>query len=108
MKNWGIGRSPYRSRCGSCGAQLVGAGSQLVYFVSPVARGDCLNLAALLLPNLGGERVAVIVGLTDRPDLKLRRRLERAALHPFERLVEIADLPDPVAADELLRLGERA
>src|SRR5262249_5516767 len=40
--------------------------------------------------------------------LDLDATVERGSLDPRDRLVEIADLPDPVARDELLGFGERA
>src|SRR5690606_39947876 len=63
----------------------------------------------LLLPELGCERLAEVLGLEDRPDfeLGLRARRVRAALRPLDRLVHRLHLPEPVAGDELLRLGER-
>src|SRR3546814_12099279 len=65
----------------------------------------CLTLARLV----GGDLLEILHAV-ERADLDLAgaEHRVRAALHPFDRFVERLHLPDPVAGDELLGLGERA
>src|SRR4051812_49209560 len=71
---------------------------------------DRLLDAVLAIPDrrvvaaLGEE----VLGFEDRPDLDLGPAVERCLLEPLDRLVQAADLPDPVARDELLGLAEGA
>ena len=72
-----------------------------------------LGLAAhlrLALAQLGGELVAEVLGLEHRPDLDhaVIAVGVRDPLDPLDRLVERLDLPQPVARQQLLGLGERA
>src|SRR4051812_6271342 len=61
----------------------------------------------LLLTQLGRELVSEVVALEDLTQLDIAF-LEGNALRPLDRLLLRLHLPDPVAGDELLRLGERA
>src|SRR5918992_5298956 len=71
------------------------------------------NYPVLLAAELLPERVLPLSPLTLRkvirlghlPDLDLRV-VDRAALHPLDRLIERLHLQNPEAGDELLRLGE--
>src|SRR4051812_30766481 len=80
-------------------------------------RRDGCRLAALpcaklrpqslfLLPQLGRELLAKVLGLEDWPNLDLGLATHRVgtALDPLDRLVERLYLPDPVAGDQFLRL----
>src|SRR4051812_35173468 len=71
--------------------------------------GRLVSQAVLQLAQLGRHLVAEIVGLEDLPDLDLAATLRRvrAALGPLDGLVERLALPQPVAGDQLLGLGER-
>src|ERR687885_730136 len=60
----------------------------------------------LLLPELGGELGAEVLGLEHRANLDLRTAAEGCPLEPLDGLFHRPDLPDPVAGDELLGLGE--
>src|SRR5262249_22452511 len=81
-----------------------------------LARGpERLQLVEALLEPLlirlevGGVLGREVLGLEERADLDLRllaRHRVRAAAHPLDGLVQRLDLPDPVARDELLGLGE--
>src|SRR5690606_36983568 len=64
--------------------------------------------AVFLLADLRGVVLAEVLRLEARPDLDLgfSRHWIRAAAHPFQRLVHRPHLPDPVAGNQLLRLGE--
>src|SRR3954447_19402213 len=73
----------------------------------PLLLGGLLAQPLLLVAQLGGELLAEVVGLDELAQLHLAVR-ERGALQPLERLLLRLHLPDPVAGDELLRLGERA
>src|SRR3970040_1844851 len=55
-----------------------------------------------------GRAVAEIGELEDRANLPPRPPVEGRAREPLDRLVLRLALPDPVAGDELLGLGERA
>src|SRR5688572_696296 len=68
-----------------------------------------LGEAPLLFAQLGRELGAEILGFVERSDLDLgvARHRVRAALYPVDRLLHGLDLPDPVASDQLLGLGER-
>src|SRR6476660_1669323 len=72
-------------------------------------RGHLRALALVLLAQLGRELSAEVIGLEHLANLDLRLPGHRvgAALDPFDRLFLGTDLPDPVAGDQLLRLGER-
>jgi hypothetical protein len=64
----------------------------------------------LLLAQLGRQLLAEVVGLEDGPQLDDPVRAGRVArdpLRPFECLLDRLHLPDPVAGEQLLRLGER-
>src|SRR5580704_14550995 len=69
-----------------------------------------LRHALFLALELLRERGPEVRRLEDLADLDLAALLVGvgAALHPLDRLLLRLDLPDPVARDELLRLGERA
>src|SRR5690606_5170567 len=76
-----------------------------------VPGADLLAEPGLVLAHLFGVRLAEVALVDVRPDLEhlvLPARVGRALLGPLDRLFERADLPDPVPADDLLRLGERA
>src|SRR6187397_2686905 len=55
--------------------------------------------------DLGGERVAEVIGVEDLAELY--DAAQRRTLGPFDGLVHRRDLPDRIAGDQLLRLGER-
>src|SRR5262245_13947768 len=66
--------------------------------------------ALLLLAQLRAERLAEVFGLEHLPDLDLSpgaRHRVRAALGPVDRFLLRADLPEPEARDQVLRLRER-
>ena len=52
-------------------------------------------------------RLGLLAASVDLAQLDLHAAVERRALEPLERLLARRALPDPVARDELLRLGER-
>src|SRR5688572_30030687 len=78
-----------------------GAGSAALHFLAELL---------VVLDDLGRHRVAEILDLVERTDLDLARPHHRvgAALHPLGRLVHVLDFPQPIAGDQLARLGERA
>ena len=55
----------------------------------------------------GVSRVAEVLGLEHRANGHLDATVEGRALDPLDRLLHRLHLPDPVAGDELLGLGER-
>src|SRR6202012_3058345 len=60
------------------------------------------------LPGARPQLSLELLGLTDLAQLDLHPAVEqRRPLDPLDRLLLRAALPDPVAGDELLRLGER-
>src|SRR5262245_16411079 len=78
----------------------------------PGGLGELFGLCAqafLLLPQLGSQRGAEVVGLKDLADLDLGLLTGGvgAALHPLDRCRLRLQLPDPEAGDQLLRFGER-
>src|SRR5436309_2807396 len=80
---------------------------------SPAAASGRLALldlgahALFLLPQFGRELGPEVTGLEHRPDLDLGPAVEGRPLEPLDRLVDRLDLPQPVAGDQLLRLGAR-
>src|SRR5438874_1175725 len=73
--------------------------------------GDLVAQAFFLLPQLGRELSAEILGLEHLSDFDLRiiaRHGIGAALDPFDRFLLRLALPDPETGDEFLGLGERA
>src|SRR5262249_17303485 len=59
------------------------------------------------LAQLRRELLAEVVGLEDLAQLDLDTAVERRSLEPLDRLLARRALPDPVACDDLLGLGER-
>jgi len=64
--------------------------------------------AVLLVPELGSELGAEILGLEDLADLDFSPIAEGSALEPLDGLFPGLHLPDPEAGNQLLRLGERS
>src|SRR5271170_8270686 len=64
----------------------------------------------ILRLELGCQRIAEILGSEDGTDFDIRIRQHgvRAALDPFDRLLDRPNLPDPEAGDQFLGLRERA
>src|SRR4029079_7439129 len=60
------------------------------------------------LAQLGRHALAELVELEDGPDLDLGAAVERGLLEPLHGFVDRLHLPDPVAGDQLLGLGERS
>src|SRR6266480_4708183 len=59
------------------------------------------------LAQLRRQLLAEVVGLEDLAQLDLDAAVERRSLEPLDRLLARRALPDPVAGDDLLGLGER-
>src|SRR5260370_19110188 len=60
-----------------------------------------------LLSEFGGQVRAEVFGLKPPANFHFVSLSERGALQPLDRLFHRADLPQPEAGDQLLRLGKR-
>src|SRR6185437_11866810 len=58
--------------------------------------------------KLRGELSAKVLRLEDRSNRHFDAAIEGRTLEPFHGFLKGLDLPDPVAGDQLLGLGERA
>src|SRR5262245_1833192 len=72
---------------------------------SDVALG-LLAQPLFLLSKLRREFLAEVLGLEDRSDFDFGAAVKWRLLQPRHRVVDVLDLPQPVAGDELLRFGE--
>src|SRR3546814_4834078 len=77
---------------------------------SDVCSSDLVAQPLLALGDFGRHCIAEILHFVEGPDFKFTRPGHRigAALGPGDGLVHALDLPDPVAGDQLARLGEGA
>src|SRR5580692_8064870 len=60
----------------------------------------------VLLPQFGSQILAEIGRLEHRTNLHLNPAIERSPLQPFHRFLDRPNLPQPVAGNEFLALGE--
>src|SRR3954451_21941345 len=74
------------------------------------AVGRLFAEAVFLVGELRRQRLAEVSRLEHRPDFDLARAGYRigAALHPFDRLGHVLNLPEPETSDQLAGLGKRA
>jgi hypothetical protein len=102
--------SPSEDYRNSRGSQLQRTGRGCHGARGPPGRQPQQAVAARSAPQLGRQLRAEFIGLEDGPKLErallTRQHRTGAPTRPLDRLVHRADLPQPVAADELLRLGE--